>query len=236
MNDQPKIALITGANRGIGLETTRQLANLGMEVILTSRNEARGKQAADSLQKERLKLYYHTLDVADLASVLQLKDFVTSRFGRLDVLINNAAVYLDESESILEIDPQIFQTTLHTNVFGPFHTCHEFLPLMEQNGYGRVVNVSSGYGALRTLDSPKVGSYKLSKAALNGLTRLMAAAVDPNKVKVNSVDPGWVHTDMGGPSAPRSPQQAAEDIVWLATLPENGPSGKFFYDKKAIEW
>ena len=96
--------------------------------------------------------------------------------------------------------------------------------------------MSSEYGALRSLDSPNVGSYKLSKVALNGLTRLMASAVDNNQIKVNSADPGWVHTDMGGPSAPRSPEQAAEGIVWLATLPDNGPGGKFFYDKKVIDW
>lgn len=236
MHHQPKIALVTGANRGIGLETARQLAGMDIEVILTSRTESKGKEAIQGLQNKGLKLHYHALDVSDLTSILELKNFVIGRFGRLDILVNNAAVYLDESDSILEIDPQTFRTTLRTNLFGPFHTCREFLPLMEQNGYGRVVNVSSGYGALKALDSPKVGSYKLSKAALNGLTRLMASAVDASKVKVNSADPGWVHTDMGGPTAPRSPQKAAEDIVWLATLPENGPSGKFFFDKKPIDW
>lgn len=236
MNNQTKIALVTGANRGIGLETALQLANLDMEVILTSRNEIKGKKALDAISDNQLKLHYHVLDVADLVSIRELKDFIISRFGRLDILVNNAGVYLDESESILEIDPEIFRTTLHTNLFGPFHICQEFLPLMVRNGYGRVVNVSSGYGALKVLDSPQVGSYKLSKLALNGLTRLMASAVDSGKVKVNSADPGWVHTDMGGPTAPRSPQQAAKGIIWLATLPENGPSGKFFYDKKLIEW
>ena len=231
-----KIALVTGANKGIGFETCRQLGQQGIEVILTSRNEGKGRQAQEVLQQEGLNIHYHPLQVTNLESVFQLKDYVVNTFGRLDILINNAGVYLDENENIIDIEPDIFRSTLHINLFGPFYLCRTFLPLMKQKGYGRIVNVSSGYGALRSLDSPNVGSYKLSKVALNGLTRLMSSAVDNNRVKVNSADPGWVHTDMGGPSAPRSPQQAAEGIVWLATLPDNGPSGKFFYDKKVVDW
>ena len=231
-----KIALVTGANKGIGFETCRQLGKMGFEVVLTSRNEGKGEKALSILKKEGLNVHYHPLQVTDLNSAHRLKDYVIHTFGRLDILINNAGVFLDEEESIMAVDPGIFQSTLHTNLFGPFYLCQLFIPLMVQNEYGRVVNVSSGYGALRNLDSPNVGSYKLSKVALNGLTRLMASAVNDSHVKVNVADPGWVHTDMGGPSAPRSPQKAAEGIVWLATLPDDGPSGKFFYDKKVTDW
>lgn len=236
MNKENKIALVTGANRGIGLETVRQLAQQGINVILSSRNKEKGQKAKDQLAKEGLEVSLLPLEVASRESINQLKETVLQQFGRLDILINNAGVYLDEDQTILQIKPDTFETTLHTNLLGPFYLCQAFLPLMEENGYGRVVNVSSEYGTLRTLDSPDVASYKLSKNALNALTRLLASSVDSRKVKVNVADPGWVKTDMGGSSAPRTPQQAAEGIVWLACLSEDGPSGKFFYDKKATAW
>lgn len=236
MNNQKKIALITGANRGIGYETARQLAQQDVEVILTSRNEVKGQQAAEKLTKEGLSVHYLPLEVDNVQHVTKLKDEVLGRFGRLDILINNAGIYLDEGQGILSITTEVFESTLHTNLFGPFYLCQAFLPIMEKNGYGRVVNVSSGYGALNELDSPHTASYKLSKNALNALTRLLASSVDSQKVKVNVADPGWVKTDMGGPSAPGTPQVAAEGIVWLATLSDNGPSGKFFYNKKITSW
>ncbi|MCG8388266.1 MAG: SDR family oxidoreductase [Cytophagales bacterium] len=236
MDKKEKIAMVTGANRGIGFETVRQLAQQDIEVILTSRNEEMGKKAVQTLQKEGLTAHCLPLVVDDPGSIERLKDNVLTQFGRLDILINNAGIYLDEGKSILTISHKTFEDTLHTNLFGPFYLSQAFLPVMEKNGYGRVVNVSSGYGASNTLDHPNTASYKLSKYALNALTRLLASSVDSKHVKVNVADPGWVKTDMGGPSAPRTPAEAAEGIVWLATLPGDGPSGMFFYDKKITGW
>ena len=236
MDQKGKIALVTGANRGIGLETARQLAQQDIEVILTSRSLQKGHQALQALQNEGLAVHHLPLEVDNPGSIEKLKNEVLSQFGKLDILINNAGIYLDEGKSILNISHGTFEDTLHTNLFGPFYLSQAFLPMMEKNGYGRVVNVSSGYGASKVLDSPNTASYKLSKNALNALTRLLASAVDSQKVKVNVADPGWVKTDMGGSSAPRTPTEAAEGIVWLAMLPEDGPSGKFFYDKKITDW
>ena len=236
MSMSDKIALITGANRGIGFETARQLGALNIEVIITSRDENKGREAVEKLKNEGLNVHCLALEASNLESVGKLKNDVLERFGKLDILINNAGVYLDENKRILQIAPEIFETTLHTNLFGPFYLSQAFLPVMEQNGYGRIVNISSGYGALNELDSTGTASYKLSKNALNALTRLLAATVNGRSVKVNVADPGWVKTAMGGPSAPRTPEVAAAGIVWLATLPEDGPNGKFFYDKEITEW
>ena len=234
--NQSKIALITGANRGIGLEICRQLARQDYRVILTSRSADKGESAVQQLAQEGLTVDAHLLDVTDLASVTALKEHVAEQYGRLDVLVNNAGVYLDESERITEVGSDTLHQTMATNLYGPFYLMQAFLPLMQQHGYGRIVNVSSGYGALDALDSPTVGAYKLSKASLNALTRLMASAVDTNTIKINTADPGWVRTDMGGSNASRSVEEGADTPVWLATLPDDGPSGGFFYSRKRREW
>ena len=231
-----KIALVTGANRGIGLEICRQLARQTYQVILTSRSKEKGQAAAQQLKQEDLSVDTYPLDVTDPASVARLKEYVTEKYGRLDVLVNNAGVYLDESERITEIEPSTLHQSMDTNVYGPFYLMQAFIPLMQQHGYGRIVNLSSGYGGLDALDSPTVGAYKLSKVALNALTRLMASAVDGNTIKVNTADPGWVRTDMGGSNASRSVEEGADTPVWLATLPDDGPSGGFFYSRKRREW
>ena len=233
---QPKIALVTGANRGIGLEICRQLAQQSYRVILTSRSEEKGRAAAQQLERERWSVDTHPLDVTDLASVARLKEYVIEKYGRLDVLVNNAGVYLDESERITDIEPGTLHQSIDTNVYGPFYLMQAFIPLMQQHDYGRIVNVSSGYGGLDALDSPTVGAYKLSKVSLNALTRLMASAVDESKIKINTADPGWVRTDMGGSSASRSVEEGADTPVWLATLPDDGPSGGFFYSRERREW
>ena len=231
-----KIALVTGANRGIGYEICRQLARQEYQVILTSRSEEKGQMAAQQLAQEGLTVATYPLEVTDLDSVAQLKKHIVAQYGRLDVLVNNAGVYQDENERITEVDTDTFRQTMDTNLYGPFYLMQAFVPLMEQHGYGRIVNLSSGYGALSALDSPTVGSYKLSKVSLNALTRLMASAVNPNKIKINAADPGWVRTDMGGAGANRSVVEGADTPVWLATLPDDGPSGGFFYNRKPREW
>lgn len=231
-----QLALVTGANRGIGLETVKQLATLGITTILTSRNKQAGQQIAHELSSQGLPVHFHALDVSKADQVDQLYNYVKQTFGKLDILINNAGVYLDEGISIQKITHETMETSLSINVLGPFYLCQKFLPLMQQNGYGRIVNISSGYGSMNRLSGDSTGSYKVSKIALNALTRLFANSVNGSHIKINSIDPGWVRTDMGGPSAPRSTQQAAQGIIWAATLPADGPNGGFFYDKQPAEW
>ncbi len=230
-----KVAVVTGANRGMGLEACRQLAERGYHVVLTSRDRARGEAAAQALADRGLSVIHHVLDVTNPGAIKRLQTTLTARFGGADVLINNAAVYPDEGRSVLEVEPETFRATLETNFFGPLGLCQALVPEMVRRGYGRVVNVSSGAGQLSTMGD-YAPSYSASKAALNALTKLVADAVRNANVLVNAVDPGWVRTEMGGPSAPRSIEQGADTIVWLATLPDGGPSGGFFHDRKPIPW
>lgn len=175
------------------------------------------------------------MDVVNQESISQAAITINKRFGRLDVLINNAGVYLDKNEKLLAMDPGILEKTMATNFFGVYHVIRSFIPLMEKQGYGRIINVSSEYGAMSEMSYPGVGAYKLSKFALNGLTRLVAAEINGD-IKINAVDPGWVSSDMGGPSAPKTPKQAAESIVSLATIGPEEPNGAFFRDGKWIDW
>ena len=235
MQRDTRVAVVTGANRGMGLEACQQLAQLGYHVVLTSRDQRRGEQATQSLVRQGLSVTYHALEVTDPVSVKQLQQTLETRFGGADVLINNAAVYPDEGRSILEVELELVHATLETNFFGPLALCQALVPGMIRRGYGRVVNVSSGGGQLATMGD-FAPSYAVSKAALNALTRMVADAAREANVLVNSVDPGWVRTQMGGPGAPRSIKQGVETIVWLATLPDGGPTGGFFHDRKPIPW
>lgn len=236
MATDKKIALVTGANRGIGYEVCRELADAGMHVILTSRDAAKGEAAAEAIRHEGKDVKFHQLDVADEASVAVLLAFVRKAYGRLDVLVNNAAVYLDEGVSVFDVDMARVRTTMDSNFYGVLYVCRAFVPLMREHGYGRVVNVSSGSGALDEMDS-STPAYSISKAALNALTRVVADEVKGYKdIKVNTMCPGWVQTDMGGKNATRTPAEGADTIIWLATLPSDGPTGLFFRDRKVIAW
>jgi NAD(P)-dependent dehydrogenase (short-subunit alcohol dehydrogenase family) len=175
------------------------------------------------------------MDVDNQESIHQAAITVNERYGRLDVLINNAGVYLEENKKLVAMDPSVLERTMTTNFFGAYHVIRSFIPLMEKQGYGRIINVSSEYGAMSEMSYQGVGAYKLSKFALNGLTRLVAAEINGD-IKINAADPGWVSSDMGGPSAPRTPKQAAESILWLATIGPEGPNGGFFRDGKRIDW
>lgn len=236
MNEpQEKIALVTGANRGIGFEVCRQLARFGMRVILTSRDEAKGKQATEILRREGGLVDFHLLDVIEPKQVERLRMWVVERYGRLDVLVNNAGVLFGEDQSVFSVPLDIVRTTMEINFFGPLNLCRAFVPMMKKTSYGRVVNVSSEMGSLAGMGGDSAG-YRASKAALNALTRIVAAEVRGYNIKVNSACPGWVRSDMGGDHAPRSLEQGAATVVWLATLPDQGPSGGFYMDQKVIPW
>ena len=230
-----RIALVTGGNRGIGYAACKGLAMAGLRVILGSRDAGRGILAAETLREEGVEVDTHQLDVTDQASVTSLNELILTKYGRLDVLVNNAAVHLDSGKSFLNIPVDILHQTFEINLYGALRICQTFIPLMKKHDYGRVVNVSSDMGALSKM-SGRSGAYRTSKAALNALTRVIASEVRGSNIKVNTMSPGWVRTDMGGPSAPRSPEQGADTIVWLATLPDDGPSGGFFKDREPIAW
>jgi NAD(P)-dependent dehydrogenase (short-subunit alcohol dehydrogenase family) len=230
-----RVAIVTGANRGLGLEVCRQLATSGQHVVLGSRDAAAGEAAARSLAARGLDVEPHPLDVTDADSVRALVDHVEHTLGGADVLVNNAGLLLDDDGDVLEVDVQHFRDCMETNVYGPLRLAQAVMPGMISRGYGRVVNVSSSAGQLSSM-SDYAPPYSLSKTALNALTRLLASAGRQRDVLVNAVDPGWVRTDMGGPGAPRSVEQGADTIVWCATLPKGGPSGRFFHDRKEIAW
>ena len=208
----------------------------GYTVVLTSRDIAQGQAAVDKLRKDnRSAILFHPLDVTSAESIRALHEFITKEFGAADVLVNNAAIYLDEGRHVLDVEMEVYRMTVETNLFGPLRLCQAFVPLMVQKNYGRVVNVSSGAGQITSMGR-NTPSYRLSKLALNGLTLMLADSVRGSNVLVNAVCPGWVRTDMGGSSAPVSVEQGADTIVWLATLPDGGPQGGFFRRRQRIEW
>lgn len=228
-----RTALVTGANRGIGLEVARQLAGKGLRVILTGRDAAAVREAADGLSHAGgASLLAEELDVSSAPSVEACADRLRRHGVPVDVLVNNAAVY--PGEALLTTAPGELRSAFETNFWGPVWTCRAFVPGMVERGYGRVVNVSSGYGAFSEgLEGP--APYALSKAALNALTLRLAGEVRGD-VKVNAACPGWVRTRMGGRAATRSVAEGADTIVWLATLGRGGPSGGFFRDRERIAW
>jgi NAD(P)-dependent dehydrogenase (short-subunit alcohol dehydrogenase family) len=229
------IALVTGANRGLGFEIARQLLGRGLRVVLTGRDEAATRRALEALGAAGKNALAVRLDVTDPASIAAARRTTEERLGPVDVVVNNAAVLVQENDSPLSIPRDAFRATFDTNVFGAIEVCRVFVPPMAERGYGRVVNMSSGVGQFARL-STYAPAYSISKTALNAFTRVLAATYQGKGVLVNAVDPGWVRTDMGGKSAPRSVEQGADTAVWLATLPENGPTGGFFRDRRGIPW
>ncbi len=235
-----RTAIVTGANRGVGRGIAKRLALLGYRTILTSRDELKGEFTVNELKKEignepAGELIYHQLDVTDTESIKRLYDFVFDKYEAADILINNAAVLLDQFGRIIQTPLDIYRITLATNVYGPLLLCQTFIPLMLKRNYGRIVNVSSGAGQIENMvnDMP---AYRLSKIALNGLTLMLAESVKGTNILINAGCPGWVRTEMGSPNAPRSIEEGAEGIVWLATLPDGGPHGGFFRDGQLIPW
>ncbi|WP_414753788.1 SDR family oxidoreductase [Anabaena sp. CCY 9910] len=238
MNTTKKIAVVTGGNRGLGFEASRQLAKKGYLVVLTSRDEAKGKTAAGKLQAEGLDVVAYPLDVTSEKSSQQLAKFIRDEFGKVDILINNAAIYIDSqtgNNNIFHTKIETLQQTMDTNVYGVLRVTQALIPLMQEQNYGRIVNVSSGAGQLTDMGSG-IPTYRISKTALNALTRIFANELKGTNILVNSVCPGWVKTDMGGQDAPRTPEEGVDTIVWLATLPDGGASGGFFRDRQSIDW
>ncbi|MES0403191.1 MAG: SDR family oxidoreductase [Hyphomicrobium sp.] len=234
-----RVALVTGANRGMGLEIVRQLSHLGLIAVLAARDLEKGKVAAATLAAEELDVPIVALDVTDADSIRAAVAEVRGLFGRIDVLVNNAAILkeglLPEDTSVLDVSGDLVNQTFLTNTVGPLRMIQATVPGMRERGYGRIVNLSSGAGQLAEMGGG-FPAYRLSKSALNALTRITAAELGAHEIKVNSVCPGWVRTDMGGPHATRTVEHGAETAVWLATLPEDGPTGGFLRDMKPIPW
>jgi NAD(P)-dependent dehydrogenase (short-subunit alcohol dehydrogenase family) len=225
-------ALITGANRGIGLQTAKELAKRGFTVFVGARDAGAGERAAAEVGGDAVSL---TLDVSDSASIQRAAHAFGERSDRLDLLVNNAGIYADKGVTILDISRELLATTFQTNTFGPIAVTQAFLPFLRKASAPRVINVSSGYGQLDGL-LPQVPSYCLSKLALNGVTIMLAEALKSDHVAVNSVCPGWVRTDMGGANAVRSVEEGADTIVWLAADAPHELTGKFFRDRHEIPW
>lgn len=232
-----RIALVTGANRGIGFESCRQLAKSGFTVLLTARDPIKGNLAVDKLvNKEGLDVIFHLLDVTNKDHIKNISKQVEQRYGSLKVLVNNAAILYDTWQHAIDTDLEVVNQAIVTNVYGPWRLCQAFIPVMKRNGYGRIVNISSLGGSLHYMQEGGTPAYSISKAALNVLTRKLAAELQGTGILVNSIDPGWLATDMGGPGG-GSVEEGTRGIVWAATLPDDGPSGGFFNaDGKPMPW
>lgn len=237
-----KVAVVTGASRGLGLGISRGLAEKGYRVMMVARHQEKLEAAAAALRKLGLAVDTVKADVSRQEEVDALAARVQGKLGRVDVLVNNAGVLVEpkdfmnpEPASVFKVGPGWVEQTLAINTLGPFRMCQALIPLMRQHNYGRVVNLSSGMGQLSDMGGYWPG-YRMSKSALNALTRVLATELAGSNIKVNSVCPGWVRTEMGGPHAERSVEQAVPGILWAATLPDDGPSGGFFRDGQAIPW
>jgi NAD(P)-dependent dehydrogenase (short-subunit alcohol dehydrogenase family) len=235
-----QVALVTGSNRGIGFEIVKQLAMKKIDVILTSRNSASGEAAVRKLAKDGVKkVVSMELDISSQVSVDRTLDKVEKSFGRLDILVNNAAILIDKDDiTASNADLETVKITLETNLLGSWRMCKAFIPLMKRNSFGRIVNVSSGSGEFEYMATSggHWPAYSVSKTSLNALTVILASELRGTNILVNAVCPGWVRTDMGGPNATRSVEEGAATPVWLATLPDGGPTGCNYYDKKQTIW
>jgi NAD(P)-dependent dehydrogenase (short-subunit alcohol dehydrogenase family) len=231
-----KIALVSGGNRGIGYEVVRQLAGLGHTVILGARDLKKGQTAMQTLSAQVTgPVVARQLDVTDTKSINYLVARITEEFGRFDILVNNAGIHYDAWQTAIDADiGRTVHEAFETNLFGAWRLIKAFAPLMRRHRWGRIVNVSSGAGSLASMGAG-TPAYSTSKAALNALTKIVAAELRSNGILVNAVCPGWVATDMGGAGG-RPAEEGAAGIVWAATLPDDGPTGGFFRDGQPVEW
>src|SRR5262245_40649817 len=237
------IALVTGANKGIGYETARSLASQGITVLIGARDEQRGKEAAANLQAEGLDVHFLRLDVNDQSTHKSARNFIEDEFGRLDILVNNAAVALDMNQKPSEVDLQTIRKTFDTNFFGVISITQALLPLIRKSDAGRIVNVSSGLGSLTQNSDPgwefyagKLLACNSSTTALNAFTVILAHELKDTAIKVNSADPGFTATDMNNHRGYKTVGQGASVIIHLATLPADGATGSYFDDKGVLPW
>lgn len=239
-----RIALVTGANKGLGIETSRRLAQQGVLVLMGCRSVAKGRAAAKELQKEGLPVEFLQLDVTKPEQIGKAAAMIKKRFKKLDILVNNAGISIDErgSQNDTEtVSSKVLRRTFDTNFFGLVELTQKLLELIKKSDSGRIVNVASIMGSLAIHSTEGGMSYKpfaydASKTAVNAFTIHLAAALSGTTIKVNSAHPGWVKTDMGGPQAPLSPVEGARTAVRLATLGPDGPTGKFFHGEEELPW
>ncbi len=237
-----KVALVTGGNRGIGLEIVRGLARLGYRVYFTARSETAAVEAVLSLAKQGLRADARIAEMTNHASLERAVASIEAEAGRIDVLVNNAGIWLEAEHNVngvssfaMEQSVEHVRQTYEVNLIAPYRLTQLVAPGMRERGYGRIVNMSSVFGQLSTMGAGEAG-YSFSKAALNAMTRTFAAELEGSGVLVNSLCPGWVRTVMGGPEAERTPEQGADTAIWLATLPDDGPTGGFFRDRQPFAW
>jgi NAD(P)-dependent dehydrogenase (short-subunit alcohol dehydrogenase family) len=229
-----RTALVTGGNRGIGFAVCRALGQQGLAIVLSARDEAEGRRAEAELGGEGLDVAYYPLDVADPTSIARCRDLLAKDGVTVDVLVNNAGVYT--AGDAVTVTAERIDEAWAVNARGPWLVCQAFVSGMRERGYGRIVNISSGSGSFAEGLDPGYAAYAVAKAALNAFTVCLARTLDGEDIKINAMCPGWVRTRMGGTSAPRTPEEAADTAVWLATLPKDGPSGAFFRDRQLIIW
>jgi NAD(P)-dependent dehydrogenase (short-subunit alcohol dehydrogenase family) len=226
------VAIVTGGNRGIGLAIVAKLARCGYQVFLGARDIDTGEVEAEALRRTGLSVVAAKLDVTDAGCV---SDFFRS-LDRVDALVNCAGVYVDVGLGFSEISEEMLRSSIEVNVIGAWRMCREVSSFMIQRGFGRIVNVSSGWASLQAMQG-NAAAYRISKAALNALTCVVAAELEKSgDIKVNSVCPGWVRTRMGGDGGELSPDEAAEDVVWPIFFGEDGPTGKFFRRRQSLDW
>jgi NAD(P)-dependent dehydrogenase (short-subunit alcohol dehydrogenase family) len=243
MSTPNKIALVTGANKGLGFEISRQLGKLGMTVIVGARDKKRGLAAVEKLKAEGIDAHSLIIDVSHEPSVDRAAAFIGQEYGRLDILVNNAGIMEEKTFTPSTLPHDILHDVFDTNFFGVVSVTQAMIPLLKKSEAGRIVNISSSLGSL-TLQSDPAGpfadfkflAYDSSKAALNALTIHFAHELRGTAIKVNSACPGWVKTDLGGAEAPGTVEEGADTPVWLATLPADGPSGGFFNSRKPVPW
>ncbi|MFF0825020.1 SDR family NAD(P)-dependent oxidoreductase [Micromonospora haikouensis] len=235
MTDERRVAVVTGSNRGLGLALARRLAQQNIHVIVTARSEEAADRVAGDLAREGLPASGHQLDITDAASVARLMADVGYLHGRLDVLVNNAAIAIDRGQLAAAADMEKVRATLEANIMGTWRCCTAAVPEMKKNGYGRIVNITSHMGTFAHMGPGSV-AYRVSKAGVNALTCILAAELHPEGILVNAASPGKVETRLAYGKANHSPQEAAESLAWLATLPEDGPTGCLFHGRDLLPW
>lgn len=230
-----RVAVVTGANRGIGSAVSRALCENGFHVVVTGRVEARAEGLASELRAAKLRASAHELDVRDPGSVVRSMADTYNEFGRLDVLINNAGIVVDRGQAAASPDFERVSATLDTNLIGAWRCAAAAVTEMRKTGYGRIVNVTSHQGSMAAMGAGDV-AYRVSKAGLNALTKILAAELKDAGILVNSASPGRTKTRMGVKSATKSPEDVVDTFVWLATLPDDGPTGQLFHEMEPLEW